>query len=131
MAGNLDVFHAYISSYENGDQCNLKKYLHPEHSYYAPGNSEKMNLKERIDDEHYFFDGFSEIKTDIADELIDGEKIAARIVMKCRHTGDFHGIKATGKEIQISYIEIVHFKDDLIIDEWAEFDMATILNQIQ
>lgn len=131
MSSINEVFHAYILSYETGKQGELARYLHPKHSYYAPGNNDKLNLEGRINDERYFFDGFSGIKTKIDDELVDGERIAARITMTCKHTGSFHGIEATGRNIRISYIEILHFKDGLIIDEWAEFDMMNIMNQMK
>lgn len=126
-----EAFHSYIRSYEMGKEGELVKFLHPEHSYYAPGNTDKLNLEGRIEDEHYFFDGFSGIKAKIDDEIIDGERIAARITMTCKHTGSFHGIEATGRDIRISYIEILHFKDGLIIDEWAEFDMMNLMNQMK
>lgn len=126
-----EVFAAYIKSYETGKQGEIAKYLHPRHTYYAPGGCGAFDLKARLDDEHYFFDGFSEIQTSIDDELVDGQRLAARITMTCRHTGSYQGVEATGKMIRIPYMEVLHFKDGLILDEWAEFDMMSILNQLK
>ena len=90
-----------------------------------------MKRQERIQDEVFFFSAFSEIKTDIKDKIIQGDKIACRISMRCRQTGDYQGIPATNKRITISYMEILSIKNGKIIEEWAEFDMLSILNQLK
>lgn len=131
MAGIRDLFEEYIKSYETGDRGEIAKRLHPRHTYYAPGGGGSFGLEDRLDDERYFFEAFSEIRTSIDEALVDGDRVAARITMSCRHTGSYQGIEATGKAIRIPYMEMIHYEDGLILDEWAEFDMMGILNQLK
>ena len=90
-----------------------------------------MNRDERIRDEKFFFSAFSEIKTIITNKVIQGNKIACHVVMKCRQTGEYQGIPATNKQITISYMEILVIKNGKIVEEWAEFDLLSILNQLK
>jgi hypothetical protein len=99
--------------------------------YYPPGGSAPMTKEERIADEHFFFSAFTDIKAAVADIVIQNDKAAVRIIMTCTHTGDFHGVAATGRRIAIPYLELMTFEEDLIKDEWAEFDRSAIIAQLQ
>jgi predicted ester cyclase len=50
--------------------------------------------------------------------------------MHCTHTGEYQDIPATGKRIAITYIDIALIKAEKIVEEWVEFDMMNILQQI-
>ena len=121
----------YIASYETGQQDKIAAFLHPAHMYYPPGGSSPMTKEERIADEHFFFSAFTDIKAAVADIVIQNDKAAVRIIMTCTHTGDFHGVAATGRRITIPYLELMTFEEGLIKDEWAEFDMSAIIAQLQ
>ncbi|MFA6856903.1 MAG: ester cyclase [Treponema sp.] len=125
------VCRAYIASYETGQQDKIAAFLHPAHMYYPPGGCSPMTREERIADEHFFFSAFTNIKAEIADMVIQENKAAVRIIMACTHTGEFHGVAATGRRITIPYMELIRFEDGMIKDEWAEFDMSTIISQLQ
>ncbi|MCK9169502.1 MAG: ester cyclase [Treponema sp.] len=125
------ICRAYIASYETGQQDKIAAFLHPAHMYYPPGGGSPMTREERIDDEHFFFSAFTDIKAAVADIIIQDDKAAVRIIMTCTHTGEFHGVKATGRRITIPYMELIRFEGGLIKDEWAEFDMSTIITQLQ
>jgi len=125
------ICRAYIASYETGQQEKISAFLHPAHRYYPPGGGSPMDLADRIADEHFFFSAFTDIQARIDDLLVQDDKAALRITMKCTHSGSFHGIKATGRRISIPYMEIIRFKDGLILEERAEFDMSGILSQLQ
>ena len=90
-----------------------------------------MTREERIADEHFFFSAFTGIKATVADIVIQDDKAAVRIIMTCTHTGEYHGVAATGHRITIPYLELMKFEDNLIKDEWAEFDMSAIISQLQ
>jgi predicted ester cyclase len=51
--------------------------------------------------------------------------------MHCNHTGDYQGIPPTGKRIAIAYISIARLKDGKVLEEWAEFDLMSILEQLK
>ena len=48
-----------------------------------------------------------------ADDLIvEGDRLAVRSTMRGTHKGDFMGIAATGKKVEVSNFDFVRFKND-------------------
>lgn len=131
MESNKEIVCSYLMSYESGNQEKVIEFLHPLHSYYAPGSLEPVNLNDRIAGEAFFFSAFSDIKVNIEVMLSEGDKVASRISMDCLHSGVYQGINGTGRRITIIYISIVQISEEKIIREWAEFAMQGILNQIR
>ncbi len=131
MKTDKDIIRRYIKSYETGNLDNIKAFLHPSHVYHPPGGGAPTNVEERLDDEVFFFRAFSDIKTTVEDIITEDDRVASRITMRCTHTGEYQGIRPTNKRIAISYTDFVHIKDSKILEEWAEFDMMSILNQLQ
>jgi predicted ester cyclase len=131
MDNGKKLIRAYIKSYETGDLNNVARFLHPSHAYYPPGGGMPTGLKERMEDERFFFSAFSYIKTNVEDQVAEGDKVASHISMHCTHTGDYQGIPPTNKRIAITYTSIAHLMDGKIFKEWAEFDLMSILDQLK
>ena len=131
MQESENIVNQYIKAYEKGNPESINIFLDSKYTYYPPGGGKSMNREERIRDEKFFFSAFSEIKTEINDKVNQGNKIACRITMRCRHTGEYQGIKPTNKQIIITYMEIILTRNGKIIEEWAEFDLLAILNQLK
>lgn len=119
MENGKKLIRAYIKSYETGNLNNVAGFLHPSHTYYPPGGGKTMGLEERMEDERFFFSSFSDIKTNVEDQVAEGDKIASRISMHCTHTGDYQGIGPTNKRIVITYMDIALLKDGKIYKECA------------
>ena len=126
-----NILNQYVKAYEKGNQDFINAFLDPLYVYYPPGGEKPLNLEQRIRDETFFFSAFTEIRTEINDKVVQGNKIACRITMRCKQTGDYQGIPSTNKQITIVYMEILLIKNGKIIEEWAEFDMQSILNQLK
>jgi len=127
---NKNVAINYFKAYETGDIEAVMKFLAPNYVLHPGGDGEPMNSKERKRDEIVFFSGFSNIKTVIEDQIAEGDKVASRITMCCTHTGNYRGVSATGKRVVIPYIDIIYVQAGKIFEEWVEFDMMSIVNQI-
>ena len=46
------------------------------------------------------------------------------------HRGEFQGIAASGKSIDVSGITIHHIRDERITETWLVFDTMTLVKQI-
>jgi predicted ester cyclase len=46
------------------------------------------------------------------------------------HTGDFLGVPATGKQLQVRGIEIWRLADAKIVERWGVVDVAGVMEQI-
>lgn len=65
-------------------------------------------------------------------DLIDGgDKIVARVRVTGTHRGDFMGMPATGRPVDIDVIDIMRFGDDgLVHEHWGLSDQAAMMQQL-
>jgi steroid delta-isomerase-like uncharacterized protein len=127
---NKTVARNYFKAYETGDIEAVMKFIAADYILHPGGTGETMNSDERKRDETVFFSAFSNIKTAVEDQIAEGDRVANRITMHCTHTGKYQGIPATGKRIVIPYIDILQIKAGRIVEEWVEFDMMSVIKQI-
>lgn len=67
----------------------------------------------------------------IADDLIaEGEKVVVRFTIRATHQGDFMGIPATGRPVNVPGIIIYRVADDKIVEYWMHFDALAMMQQL-
>ncbi len=131
LEANKILMRRYFRAYDSGDPKTVWSFLHPEHRYYPPGGSEAMDLAGRKRDETYFFTAFSNIHTTVEDMIAEKDDVASRVTMHADHTGKYQNIPATGARTKFVFIDISRLAEGRIIEEWAEFDMGSIVQQLQ
>lgn len=74
---------------------------------------------------------FPDLRFEPEDVLPSGDKVVARVRATGTHQGEFQGIPATGKSVDVQLIDIVRFGDDgLAREHWGVFDAAKMLEQL-
>ena len=66
-----------------------------------------------------------------ADEMIgEGDRLAVRSTLRGTHQGDFMGIPATGKRVEVSNYDFVRFENDQAAEHWGVIDSAVLMEQL-
>jgi predicted ester cyclase len=78
-----------------------------------------------------FRGAFPDIQVVVEDTVTEGDKIAARCLVKATHVGDGLGIEASGKPVEFTGMCMVRVKDGRIIESWNSFDFLTLMKQIE
>jgi predicted ester cyclase len=66
-----------------------------------------------------------------ADEVIvEGDRIAVRSTMRGTHEGDFMGLPASGKRVEVSGYDFVRMENDRAAEHWGVIDSAALMEQI-
>ena len=74
---------------------------------------------------------FPDMEMAVDDLLADGAKTVARVTVTGTHRGDFMGVPATGKPVDVQIIDIMRFDDaGLVCEHWGVGDMLTLMQQI-
>ena len=74
---------------------------------------------------------FPDLRMDAEDVIASGDRAAARIRVTGTHQGEFMGIPATGKAIDVQAVDIVRFNDEgLGAEHWGVSDMMTMMQQL-
>ncbi|WP_417372304.1 ester cyclase, partial [Gelidibacter japonicus] len=77
-----------------------------------------------------FITGFSDVKFTVEDAFGQGNKIVKHWRFQGKHTGDFFGIPATGKIVNVEGVTIAKMKDGRIVQEQDFMDNGVHLQQL-
>lgn len=72
-----------------------------------------------------------DLTCELADLLVTGDKITARLVFRGHFTGAFNGVQGKGQPIDFDAIDIQHVGTDKIIEDWHIEDNETLLSQLK
>ena len=77
-----------------------------------------------------YLTGFSDVKFTIVDVFGQGDKIVKHWNFKGTHTGEFFGIPASGKKVDIDGVTLVKMKDGKIAQEQDFLDNLSFYQQL-
>ena len=74
---------------------------------------------------------FPDLRMEPQDILVSGDKVVARVRGTGTHQGEFMGMPATGKSVDVQLIDIIRFGDDgLAHEHWGVFDALKMMQQL-
>ena len=102
-----------------------------EHEETPPGfpatGSDKEDVKVFF---RMFAQAFDGLHVELEDVLGEGDDVAVRSRMTGTHSGEFMGIPASGRSIDIEAIDWVTVRDGKATDHWGVTDVASLMTQI-
>ena len=74
---------------------------------------------------------FPDLRMEPEDIIASGDKVVARVRATGTNDGEFMGMPATGRSIDVDLIDIVRFGDDgLAREHWGVLDSMTMMQQL-
>lgn len=77
-----------------------------------------------------FFKAFSSWHITAEDMIAEGDKVVARGTGSFKHTGEFQGIRATGKQVTIPFIAAWRVKNGKLAERWEQYDALGLMQQL-
>lgn len=77
-----------------------------------------------------WFKAFSDVRMSVDDMVAEGDKVATRYSARMKHTGEFLGVAATGKEVTLIALEILRIKDGKLAEHWEVWDTMGLMQQL-
>lgn len=74
--------------------------------------------------------GLPNSQIEVLESFAGGDRLAARFVQRGRHDGDLMGVPPTGRDVELSGMTILAFRDGKVVERWAQADMLGLLTQI-
>jgi steroid delta-isomerase-like uncharacterized protein len=74
--------------------------------------------------------GFPDIQWTLEEMIAEGDKVAARFIMRGTHQGAFFGVPPTGKKIAVSAMNFYRLSDGQFVEERGQPDLLGLLQQI-
>jgi steroid delta-isomerase-like uncharacterized protein len=74
---------------------------------------------------------FPDLRMDVQDIVADGTKVVARVRYTGTQQGDFQGMPATGKSVDVQLVDFFAFDSDgRVREHWGVLDQLTLLQQL-
>lgn len=77
-----------------------------------------------------FHDAFSDMSWKVEDLIAEGDRVVARTTTTARHTGDFFGIPATGRQVEFGGVHIARIKEGKVVEHWGNNDDLGLMRQL-
>jgi steroid delta-isomerase-like uncharacterized protein len=74
---------------------------------------------------------FPDLRFEAEDVLVSGDKVVSRARITGTHSGQFLGVPASGKRVDVQLIDIIRFGDDgLAHEHWGVVDALSMMQQV-
>ena len=111
---NLSVFEEYVSP----------QYV----NHGIPGHQPGVEgFKEII---NQFTEAFPDMKITQDEIIADGDSVATRGSWTGTNKGSFMGMPATGKQVNVQYMDFWKLKDGKCVENWVQMDTAGLMQQL-
>ena len=127
---NKNIVRRYQEAYNNSDFEALGEVVSPD--VRTPNMISRMQpgLEGAIKVHQTTLLGMPDYRTTIEDLIAEDDKVVARVRITGTHTGNFWGIPATGRQIDLSGIYIVRIAQGKIVEHWGEENGMTVVRQL-
>ena len=132
LAENLNMYETVWDKVINGRQIELinKDYFDERVMALATSSGDIAGLENFKDYYKNYLTGFSDAEFTILDVFGQGNKIVKHWNFKGTHDGEFFGVPATGKKIDISGVTLVMMKNGKIAAEQDFMDLLDFYTQL-
>lgn len=73
---------------------------------------------------------FPDAHLDVDTTVADDEQVAIAYRLSGTHQGEFQGVPATGRRVEVRGVQIARFRDGKIVERWGATDLLGILEQV-
>lgn len=121
----------FVQFINTADEKLAAELISPVAVFYVPGRAEPVNGPAGyLEIIQMMRSGFPDIQWTLEEMVTEGDKVAARFTMRGTHQGNFFGVPATGRKIEVQALNIYRFSNGQIVEERGLPDMFGLLQQI-
>jgi len=77
-----------------------------------------------------YLKAFPDVKITIEREIADGDYVVQQLLLTGTNTGEFNGVPATDKKVNVTGVMTSKIKDGKVIETWSLFDSLTLMQQL-
>lgn len=75
-------------------------------------------------------EAFPDLDVEVKEQVVEGDKVATLWRARGTHQGNFGGIPATGKSMEINGITMFRVADGKVLESWGFADMMSLMKQL-
>ena len=131
MGKNEFIMNRFVEFINTADEKLAQELISVNAKFYVPGSPEPMQGPEGylaiID---MMRSGFPDIQWTLEETIVEGDKVAARFMMRGTHQGSFFGVPPTGKSIAVQAMNFYRLSNGQFVEEYGMPDRMGLMQQI-
>lgn len=120
----------YDDVVNGGHLENINNYISEDFVEHQPFPGQKPGREGVKEFFAMLYKAFPDVHFDVAFMMADGDKVAAYATVRGTQEGEFMGIPATGKKIEMDLVDIVRIVDGKAVEHWGVSDTMTMMQQL-
>ncbi|HEV2148366.1 MAG TPA: ester cyclase [Longimicrobiaceae bacterium] len=124
------AYRAASEGFRSGDFSGLDEVIAPDVRDHDPdpGQGEgREGLKAFFAELARAFPGLEVVVDDL---IAEGDRVAARVRFRGTHSGDFQGIAASGRPVEMRVVDVLRIRDGKIVERWGVGDQLGLMQQL-
>lgn len=128
---NKQVMSRFLEFINTASEALADELISPDAVFHVPGRADPVKGPEGyLEIIAMMRSGFPDIQWSLEETIAEGDKVAARFIMRGTHKGPFFGVPATGRAIQVQAMNIYRLSDGKFVEERGQPDLLGLLQQI-
>jgi len=107
----------------------IDEIFHPEFTHYS-FPSETKGPESIRGSVNVFTSAFPDLKAYVEEVIAEGNTVSTKGYWTGTNSGEFMGIPATGKNVNVKYIDMWKIKDGKLYESWVQMDNAGLMQQL-
>ena len=130
MEAGKDLIRRWLKMGEGGFTGDFSEYFTQDYQGHLSGEA-PQSLEDLMTLERGFAAAFSNITYNVEDLLAVDSKVILRVRTRATHTGEFHGLQPTHRQITLTGIVIYRIVEGRIAESWGELDLMGLFRQLR
>lgn len=127
---NTTAARGVLDAISNGDLVALEGLLATDYRAHDPANPREVAGTEAFKRILSAFTTGFDLTFTVDDQMAEGDLVVTRWTCRGRHIGEFMGLPATDKNVEVTGTTIMRFKDGKVREEWWQWDNLGLLRQL-
>jgi steroid delta-isomerase-like uncharacterized protein len=131
IENNKFIMNRFVEFINTADEKLAQELINVNAKFHVPGRPQPMQGPEGylaiID---MMRSGFPDIQWTLEETIVEGDKVAARFMMRGTHQGSFFGVPPTGKSIAVQAMNFYRLSNGQFVEEYGMPDMMGLMQQI-
>jgi steroid delta-isomerase-like uncharacterized protein len=125
------VMRGFVEFINTASEKLTAELISPDAIFHVPGRSEPMRGPAGyLAIIGMMRGGFPDIQWTLEEMIAEGDKVAARFIMRGTHRGTFFGVPPTGKPIEVQAMNFYRLSGGQFVEERGQPDLLGLLKQI-
>lgn len=108
----------------------VRRFIGPGYLRHRAPTLDPLDADAQVERLRGFASAFPDITITVEDVVVPGDRIAFRSTMRGTHRGEFLGVAATGRTVEVTLVDIMRIEAERIVEQWGGPDLHDLVRQL-